>query len=311
VWPALKSIARQDRVLTGTTLLLLLSLAGSLLGLALDTRMITGAPAWLKPLKFSISGVLYLATLAGLLHCLNGHRLSAVWYARLSAILLLLEVAAIDMQAARGVASHFNVATFFDKTVFGLMGLTIVAVWLAGFGILAALWREKFANPAWGWSLRFGLAVSLIGAAGAFAMIRQTPDQRATARAGLPAKLYGAHTVGAADGGPGFPFTNWSLEHGDLRVPHFLGLHALQVLPLFGWWFSRRRSGSRLIFVTAASYVVLILILVFQALRQEALIQPSATTLGLAAAWAIGTAAALTAAAKSTPRQQARRAAAG
>ena len=80
----------------------------------------------------------------------------------------------------------------------------------------------------------------------------------------------GAHTVGAPDGGPGLPGTGWSLAHGDLRVPHFLGLHAMQVLPVVALLLTRRRGSDaravRLTFVAAGSYFALFALLLVQAL---------------------------------------------
>src|SRR5262245_4425793 len=44
---------------------LMIVVAGaSLVGLFVDSRIITGAPAWLKPLKFAISTAIYSLTLA-------------------------------------------------------------------------------------------------------------------------------------------------------------------------------------------------------------------------------------------------------
>ena len=138
-------------------------------------------------------------------------------------------------------------------------------------------------------------------------MTAPTDAQLAAARAGEPMTVAGAHTVGAPDGGPGLPGTGWSVERGDLRVPHFVGLHALQALPLLGFLLGRRRRADatrvRLVLAAAASYAGLFAMLLWQALRGQSLVQPDGTTLAVGAAWLMMSAAAVWAAMRAEGKQ--------
>ena len=146
-----------------------------------------------------------------------------------------------------------------------------------------ALWRQQFQDRALGWALRLGMVITIAGASTGGLMTRPTDAQLEQIVATRQATIIGAHTVGAPDGGPGLPGTGWSVEHGDLRVPHFIGLHALQVLPVIALLLWRRRiedrRRARLMVVAGGSYAALFLILIWQALRGQALVSPDALTL--------------------------------
>ena len=153
------------------------------------------------------------------------------------------------------------------------MGLAILVQTLAAIAVAAALWRQRFADRAMGWALRLGMTITIVGAMTGGLMTQPTRAQLDAARAGQPMTVSGAHTVGAPDGGPGLPGTGWSREHGDLRVAHFLGLHALQMLPLIAFLFTRRagrkRAASGWSGRSSASYVSLFGLLLWQALRGQ------------------------------------------
>ena len=284
------SLSHANRPLVVTALVMLVALAGFTAGLVFDPTVIGGAPAWLKPTKFAISIAVYSLTLAWLFTWLPQWVRLRRYIGWTTAIALTLEMVIIGLQAWRGTTSHFNLTTPFDAILFQIMGAVIVAQTFTTIAVAVALWRQPFADRALGWALRLGMTITIVGAFSGGLMARPTAEQRSAAAAGAPMKVLGAHTVGAPDGGPGLPGTGWSTTHGDLRIAHFAGLHAMQILPLIALGLRRRswsdRVRQRLTLTAAASYASLFLLLLSQALRGQSVFAPDGLTLALLAAWA-------------------------
>lgn len=250
-----------------------------------DPRLITGAPAWVKPLKFAISIAFYSLTLAWMISYIKGHPRLVATVSIVTAVGFVLEMIPITLQVVRGVRSHFNFSTPFDGALFSLMGGTIVVIWLMNLLAAILVIRQKFTDNAFAWSLRLGLLITLIGAGVAFLMTQPTPNQMSQLRTGAAPQFIGTHSVGVEDGGPSLPFVGWSTEGGDLRIPHFVGLHALQMLPLIGFVVNRafaalsERRRTALVWTLGAGYLGLVLTLTWQALRGQSIIAPDALTL--------------------------------
>ncbi len=265
-----------DPAMTATGLAMLALFCLFALGIPLDRRMVTGAPVWLKPTKFALSIATYLLSLA----FVEGY--VTVWPGRITfaatatTALLMLEMVLLVFQAARGVPSHFNTATPIDSVIYRMMGLAIAAVWAASVVFAAALWVQKFDDEILGTALRLGMTITVLGSASGGAMTSPTSRQLAEARETGRLRVTGAHTVGGPDGGPGLPFTNWSTGHGDLRIAHFVGLHAMQVIPLLALLLRRAFGDSTtlpLVWIGSAAYLVLFLLLGAQAYRGVPLVR--------------------------------------
>jgi hypothetical protein len=277
--------------LTAVGLLMLVVAVASLVGMIVDPRMITGAPAWLKPLKFAISTAVYSLTLAWVFGWLSDWPRVRRVMGWTTAIVFVLEVAIIDTQAWRGTTSHFNVSTTLDAILFFVMGGAILLQTLISVAVAIALWRQRFSDRPLGWALRFGMMLTIAGALIGPLMTRPTGAQLAAARSGGRMTTAGAHSVGGVDGGPGMPVTGWSREHGDLRVPHFIGLHGIQVLALIGLGLRRWRRPEevrvRMMLAAAASYALLFLLLLWEALRGQSIAAPDATACASIATWTV------------------------
>ncbi|WP_430783497.1 hypothetical protein [Actinoplanes sp. G11-F43] len=257
----------------------------SLAGILLDDRILTGVPIWLKPFKFAVSFVFYGWTLAWILAVLPRRSRLAERAGIVIVGVSVIELAVIVGQVLRGQASHYNMSTPLNAMLWSVMGTSIMVLFFAQVVIGVTALRQRIPDRPAAFAIRLGLGVSLLGMMLAFLMTsQQTADG-----------LIGAHSVGVPDGGPGMPVTGWSTTGGDLRISHFVGLHALQALPLLAYALGRwtrwaEPVRARLVLVGGIAYAGLVLLLTWQALRAQPLTSPDGITLGAFAALAALTA---------------------
>lgn len=215
-------LLRGERFATTVGLLFLAMTLPTLLGLTLDGRTINGVSVWLKPFKFQLSVGVHVLTVALALATLDQSVRKGL--AVRSVILLFLtmaifEVVWITVQGARGLPSHFATSPF-AFAMYTLMGvgatLIVVATALLGMMTLRHPAPEvpRLVNRAAG----IGLLVS-----GITGLVT-----------GWAISMNHGAMVGGSGAGSVIPLFGWSGTGGDLRVAHFVGLHAAQVLPLLG-----------------------------------------------------------------------------
>lgn len=260
-----------------------------------DPRTVGGVSTWEKPLKFFISSVIFAFTYSWLSSFITKNQRAVKIAGWAILVAFMVELSLITVVAAFAQTSHFNVSSPLAITIWALMAVFISTVLVATVILSLLIIRDR-SQPA---EVRLGLGLgsinTSIGMALAFLMTSPTANQLANFQG-----IAGAHSVGAADGGPGLPFLGWSTVAGDLRVGHFFGLHAIQVAIVLVAIALSFPNAARIpaLVVGNLTYLGFVGLTTFQALRAEPFSNPSELTLlsfvsllGLAAivfvAWSI------------------------
>ena len=257
------------------------ALAGvAIVGMVIDPREVLGAPLWAKPLKFALSIGIYALTLSWLIGQLHRMRRLARIAGTVTVIGLVVEMIIIVGAAALGDTSHFNVSTPLHSVLWSVMALSIVVVWLMTLVVGIALFRNPLGDRARTLAIRAGVIIALVGMGLAFLMTALTAQQLDDFQG-----IAGAHAVGVADGSPGLFLLGWSTVAGDLRIPHFVGMHALQVLPivvitleLLSRRIPRLTSAQvrlRLVRVAVVAYAATVAVLTWQSLAGQSIVSPA------------------------------------
>ncbi|WP_330230099.1 hypothetical protein OHA40_29500 [Nocardia sp. NBC_00508] len=308
----LPAASRLHRPLMVTAAVMAALAVVSIGGMLADDRVLLGESVWLKPCKFGVAFTLYSLTLAWLLSL--PHRGSRVtwWLGTVFAVTGVLDVGFIAVQAARGTFSHFNNA---DPDPVNRIGQTIFmsgvpGLFFANLLIVLILSWQRVADRPTARAIHAGLGLAVVGMALGYVM-GYTGKQLVRGADGRVVELIAGHTVlddaarseDARDGLASMPITHWSTVGGDLRIPHFVGLHGIQVLllvsvalawlaPRYGW-LRAERARAAVVGVLAAGYSGLLALVFWQAMRAQPLVHPDRLTWAAAAGLAATVAALL------------------
>jgi hypothetical protein len=200
-----------------------------------DLRQIGGASVWEKPGKFFLSFVVQFITIAWAISLFpkpaRGVK-TASWIMFAAA---LFELVYIIYRASRGEASHFNTGTLVAGVMYALMGVGALLLTATSAFIGFRLFQNRDDNimrHATSIGLMLGAVLGTIGGG-------HLSSQ--------PSHWIGGDMTDAT----GLLFFNWSTSGGDLRVSHFIGLHAMQIVPFAGL------SGRKSVVYAAALAVTL------------------------------------------------------
>ncbi len=253
----------------------LLSLCLSLIGLCNEHTIIQGENAWIKPLKFSLSFVLYAGSLIFISQYLSASKKFLKITSNVALLGAVAELAAIISQSMLAPLAGLPIMAGVETMLWYAVKISIMPV---AFAVIAMLWmllKEKHLPPILGSSICWGTVLAIVGFIPGFLLLLPDSMQHAFTNQDAYGQL-----IAHASASSRIPYLGWSKVVGDLRVAHFFGLHALQILPLIGYGITKGfvdlsvLRQKVLVSISGFTYFAFIILLTFQALRGESVFSP-------------------------------------
>jgi hypothetical protein len=243
---------RNDTLFIYGLLCLLLSLVFIILT-RYSSIQVYNVNAWYKPFKFAFSTFLFAWSMAWYCYYLPNFNIKLFNWSVI--VLLGFEIFYIAFQASKGQLSHYNISTPVYSTLYSLMALAASAVTLytAYIGLLFFIYDFPNLPNHYLWAIRLGIIIFVIFSFQGFTM---------------GARLN--HSVGAINDNSNWFIIGWSKTVGDLRISHFIGMHALQVLPILSYYVLK---NTKLTVGLSLVYGLLALASLIQALKGKPLIK--------------------------------------
>jgi hypothetical protein len=203
--------------------------------------------SWYKPFKFAFSTFLFAWAMAWYCYYLPNFNINLFNWSVI--ILLGFEIFYIAFQASKGQLSHYNLSTPLYSALYSMMALaaTLVTLYTAYVGLLFFTNSFPELPNYYIWAIRLGIIIFVIFSFEGFAMGSRLN-----------------HSVGALNDNSNLLIIGWSKTVGDLRVSHFIGMHALQVLPILSYHVLK---NTKLTFGLSVIYGILALLTLIQALQ--------------------------------------------
>lgn len=223
------------------------------------TTQVYNVNAWYKPFKFALSTFLFAWAMAWYCFYLPNFNIKLFNWSVI--ILLGFEIFYIAFQASKGQLSHYNLSTPVYAALYSIMAFaaTAVTLYTAYVGLLFFKYDFSSIPNYYLWAIRLGIIIFVIFSFEGFAMGSRLN-----------------HSVGALNDNSNWFIVGWSKTVGDLRVSHFIGMHALQVLPILSYYVLK---NTKLTIGLSVIYGLLALVTLIQALQGKPLIKSNNLTI--------------------------------